>query len=51
MKFCHEKNVKSGKLQAFELSHLEAKFSTPGGTLTEPHHTDRNIKFCEKFYV
>ena len=44
------KNVISGKLQKFEQSYLEANFATPESTLTEPHYTDNNFKFCEIFY-
>ena len=46
----NHKNVVSRKLLGFEQSYLEAKIATPKRTLTEPHHRDANIKFCEIFY-
>ena len=44
------KNVISGKLHDFEQSFLEAKFTTPESTLTEPPYRDNNFKHWEVFY-
>ena len=36
--------MSSRKLQGFERSYLEAKFATPGITLTEPQYRDEKPK-------
>ena len=41
----------SGKLQGFEQSYLEAKFTTPESTLKAPHYRDGNFKFYKKNYT
>ena len=46
-----QKNVMSGKLQGFEQSYLEAKFTTPESTLKAPHYRDGNFKFYKKNYT